>query len=429
MKVLIVGGGGREHALAWKIACSPMVSRVLCAPGNAGTASVGENVPLDTTDLDSLASFAQEKGVDLTVVGPEAPLVAGIVDLFHARGLRIFGPTKDAAEIEGSKVFAKELMKKYHIPTGAYEVFDKPRDATRYVEERGGPLVVKADGLAAGKGAIVCQTKQEGLDAVNMVMQKRAFGAAGDQVVIEELLCGEEASYIVFTDGERLLPMPSSQDHKPVFDGDAGPNTGGMGAYSPAPVVSPEVEERIIAEVMMPAVRAMASEGRRYRGVLYAGLMIEDGQPLVLEFNARMGDPETQPLLMRMESDLVPVLLAVEDGELRDDIKIKWSRGASVCVVMASGGYPGRYERGREIRGLKDASAMDDVEIFHAGTLLKEGRVVTSGGRVLGVTARGKDIGAAVLRAYQAVSKISWEGVHYRRDIGAKALSGGMSGV
>lgn len=423
MKVLIVGGGGREHALAWKIAQSPMVSRVFCAPGNAGTASVAGNIPLEPTDLDSLAAFARKEGIDLTVVGPEAPLVAGLADFFSARGLRVFGPTKAAAQIEGSKVFTKELMRKYDIPSAAFEVFDGPQEARRYVEKRGGPLVVKADGLAAGKGVIVCGTTQEALAAVDLIMEEKAFGEAGERVIVEEMLYGEETSYIVLTDGERMLPMPPSQDHKPVFDGDTGPNTGGMGAYAPAPVVSPEVEERIMAEVMEPTVKAMAAEGKPYRGVLYAGLMIQDGRPRVLEFNARMGDPETQPLLMLMEGDPMTALLAIADGELSENIELQWSPGASVCVVMASGGYPGEYDKGHEIRGLEQASKMEDVQVFHAGTRLDEDRVVTYGGRVLGVTARGKDVGAAIQAAYRAAKGIDWDGVHYRKDIGAKALA------
>ncbi len=422
MKVMIVGGGGREHALAWKIAQSPMVGHLFCAPGNAGTASLAENVPLQPTDLESLASFARKESIDLTVVGPEAPLVAGIVDLFNERGLRAFGPTRAAAEIEGSKVYAKELMAKYNIPTASFEVFDEVNSALKYVEKHDASVVIKADGLAAGKGVMVCRNRQEAFDAVRLVMEDKAFGRAGDRVIIEELLVGEEASYLVLTDGERLIPMPPAQDHKPVFDGDAGPNTGGMGAYSPAPVVSPEVEERIVNEVMLPAVKAMAHEGKPYRGVLYAGLMIHEGRPCVLEFNARMGDPETQPLLMLLENDLAPALLAIAEGELKEDLELKWSRGASVCVVMASEGYPGTYEKGKPIEGLEEAAAVEDTQVFHAGTILKEGRAVTAGGRVLGVTACGESVKAAIQRAYQAVSKISWEGAYYRKDIGAKAL-------
>lgn len=427
MRVLVVGGGGREHALIWKIAQSPLVSRVFCAPGNAGTASVAENVLLEPTDLDSLAAFAEKERIDLTVAGPEAPLVAGIADFFAVRGLKVFGPAKDAARLEGSKVFAKELMRKYRIPTAPFEVFDAAGEAVSYIRKRGAPVVVKADGLAAGKGVIVCQTDKEAFDAVNLVMEEKAFGAAGDRVVIEDLLRGEEASYIVLTDGEKVIPMLPAQDHKAVFDGDAGPNTGGMGAYSPAPVVSAEVEERIIDEVMRPAVRAMASEGIRYRGALYAGLMILDGRPWVLEFNVRMGDPETQPVLMLMESDLVPLMLVVAEGELGKDVELKWSPGASVCVVMASAGYPGQYERGHEILGLEEAAGIEDVEVFQAGTRLEGGKVVTAGGRVLGVTAKGDDIRAAVEKAYSAVNRIRWQGAHYRKDIGRKALERGNS--
>ncbi len=421
MKVLVVGGGGREHALVWKIAQSPKVSKVYCTPGNAGISEQATILPIKANDLNGLLEFALKERVDLTVVGPEEPLTKGIVDLFESKGLSIFGSSKKAAEIEGSKAFAKEMMKKYHIPTGSYEIFGDAKEAKNCIRKQGTPIVVKADGLAAGKGVIVCNTVEEAIQWVERIMVEKIFGEAGNRVVIEEYLVGEEASYIAFTDGKAILPMASSQDHKPIFDGDRGPNTGGMGAYSPAPVVTDQVHERIHEKILRPIIQGMGEEGRPYKGVLYAGLMIHDGNPKVLEFNARFGDPETQPVLMRMKGDIIPILEACIKGDLAG-CKIEWDNRAAVCVVMASKGYPGDYEKGKPISGLKEVSRMEDVFVFHAGTASKDGQIITNGGRVLGVTGLGKDIPRAIDRTYQAVKKISWEGVHYRADIGQKAL-------
>jgi len=355
-------------------------------------------------------------------VGPELPLAMGIVDFFRERGLKIFGPTRAAAQIEASKAFAKQFMERHGIPTAPYRIFSDPAEAISYIREEEGPFVVKADGLAGGKGAIVTDTREEALKAVDLIMVKKAFGDAGERVVVERRLYGEEASFIVLTDGERFIPLPTSQDHKPVFDDDKGPNTGGMGAYSPAPLVTPELERRIMEEIMLPAIRGMAEEGRPYRGVLYAGLMIDEaGNPWVLEFNCRFGDPETQPQVVRVEEDMVPLLEACVEGELPER-ELRLSSGAAVCVVMASGGYPGRYEKGKEIRGLEEVEGMEGVVVFHAGTVLRDGKFYTAGGRVLGVTGVGDGIAEAMRRTYEAVAKISWEGVHFRKDIGRKAL-------
>jgi phosphoribosylamine--glycine ligase len=421
MKVLVVGGGGREHALVWKIAQSSKVTKIFCAPGNAGISRQATLVPIKVNDLKALLEFAQEEKIDLTVVGPEEPLTRGIVDLFESKRLTIFGPSMKAAAIEGSKVFAKEMMQKYHIPTASYEVFEDREEAAAYIRKRGAPIVVKADGLAAGKGVIICNTVDEAIQAVDQMMVEKAFGEAGNRVVVEECLTGEEASYIAFTDGKAILPMASSQDHKSVFDGDQGPNTGGMGAYSPAPVVTEEVHERILEKILRPMIQGLGDEGRPYKGALYAGLMIRNGHPKVLEFNARFGDPETQPALMRMKGDLVPILEACIHGNL-SKLRIEWDPRTAVCVVMASGGYPGDYENGKVIRGLDEVSRMKDLFVFHAGTALKDGQVVTSGGRVLGVTGVGEGIEKAIDRTYEAVKRISWEGAHYRKDIGFKAL-------
>jgi phosphoribosylamine--glycine ligase len=422
MKVLVVGGGGREHALVWKIAQSPRVSKIYCAPGNAGIAEQSTLVPIKANDLESLLGFALKEGIDLTVVGPEDPLTQGIVDLFESKGLSIFGPGRKAAEIEGSKAFAKEMMKKCGIPTATYEVFDDRREAVRYIRRQRTPIVVKADGLAAGKGVVICRTIEEAIQSVDKMMGEKIFGEAGRRVVIEECLQGEEASFLAFTDGKAILPLASSQDHKAVFDGDEGPNTGGMGAYSPAPVVTDRVHERIMEEILKPIVAGMAAEGRPYRGVLYAGVMVDRGHPKTLEFNARFGDPETQPLLMRMKSDILPILEACIHGDLAGH-EIDWDPRTAVCVVMASKGYPGGYDRGMPIEGLKEASRLKDVFVFQAGTALEKGQVVTNGGRVLGVTGLGENIPKAIDKAYQAVRMISWEGAHYRTDIGKKAVS------
>jgi len=421
MKVLVVGGGGREHVLVWKIAQSPRVTQVYCAPGNAGISEQATIVPIKANDLDGLLEFALKEKTDLTVVGPEDPLTRGIVDLFESKGLFIFGASRKAAEIEGSKAFAKEMMKKYYIPTAFYEIFDKRDDAVAYIRKVDAPVVVKADGLAAGKGVIICKTVEEAIQSVDEIMVKKVFGEAGNRVVVEEYLVGEEASYIAFTDGKAILPLASSQDHKAIFDGDQGPNTGGMGAYSPAPVVTDEVHERIIGKVLRPIIYGMGEEGRPYKGVLYAGLMIHEGHPKVLEFNARFGDPETQPVLMRMKGDIVPILEACMKGTLSQH-RIEWDNRSSVCVVMASKGYPGDYDKGKVITGLKEVSRMEGVFVFHAGTAVKDGQTITNGGRVLGVTGLGEDIPRAIEKTYEAVKKISWDGVYYRTDIGQKAL-------
>ena len=421
MKVFLIGGGGREHTLAWKIKQSPRVEQVFCAPGNAGIEQIAQCVKISSDDIDELARFAKKEQIDLTVVGPELPLTLGIVDRFQDEGLRVFGPGKDAAMLEGSKAFTKELMKQQGIPSAFFSAFTDAQDASRYIQEVGAPIVVKADGLCGGKGVIVCQTVEEALDAVNLIMINESFGDAGRKIVVEECLQGEEASFLVFTDGKHILPMPSSQDHKPVFDGDMGPNTGGMGAYSPAPVVTPAMEEQILEEVMKPTIRAMAEQGHPYRGVLYAGLMIEDGKAKVLEFNCRFGDPEAQPLLMRLKSDIVPVLEAIADGDL-SGIELEWDTRATVCVVMAAKGYPKSYKKGMEISGLEKAGEMRDTVVFHAGTENSGGKILTDGGRVLGVTSAGDTIAEAIDLAYSAVEQIHWEGVHYRKDIGMKAL-------
>jgi phosphoribosylamine--glycine ligase len=421
MKVLVVGGGGREHALVWKIAQSPKVTKVYCAPGNAGISELAEIVPVKANDLQGLLKLALKEKIDLTVVGPEEPLTLGIVDLFESKGISIFGSNRKAAEIEGSKAFAKEIMKKYRIPTASFMTFENPKEAIAYLRKQGAPIVVKADGLAAGKGVMVCKTVEEAIRSVEQIMVEKMFGEAGKKVVVEECLTGEEASYIAFTDGKSILPMASSQDHKPIFDGDEGPNTGGLGAYSPAPVVTEEVHQQIMEKILRPMIQGMWEEGRPYRGVLYAGLMIKDGQPKVLEFNARFGDPETQPALMRMRGDIVPILEGCMKGTL-SQCQIEWDERAAVCVVMASKGYPGDYEKGKAINGLQEVSRMKDVVVFHAGTASKEGQIVTNGGRVLGVTGLGEDIPRAIERSYEAVKKISWDGVHYRTDIGQKAM-------
>ncbi len=424
MKVLVVGGGGREHALVWKISQSPKVTKIYAAPGNAGIAQLAECVPIKAEDIAGLLAFAQSTMIDLTIVGPEGPLSRGIVDVFTQAGLRAFGPSGKAAEIEASKRFSKDLMKKYSIPTAEYEVFVDKAAAASFVRQKGAPIVIKADGLAAGKGVVVAETMEEALKALDVIMTEKAFGSAGDRVVIEECLKGEEASFMAFSDGKTVVPMASSQDHKRVFDSDKGPNTGGMGAYSPAPIVTKKLERKVMDTIMIPTVRAMEKEGRTFKGVLYAGLMIHDGEAKVLEFNARFGDPETQPVMARLETDLIEIIDAILAGTL-SKIDIKWKPDSAVCVVMASGGYPGSYEKGKVITGLENAVKKKDVVVFHAGTALKNGAVVTDGGRVLGVTGLGPVIAAAIDNAYAGVREISYEGAHYRRDIGARALETG----
>ncbi len=422
MKVLVIGSGGREHALVWKIAQSPLVTKVYCAPGNPGIGMIAENVPIKVDDLPGLLAFAQREDVGLTVVGPELPLSLGIVDLFEEYGLRIFGARRNAAIIEASKAFAKDLMRKYRIPTASYEVFTEVEPAVAFIGQVGVPIVIKADGLAAGKGVIIAQTREEAVAAVTDMLSGNAFGEAGSRVVIEEFLRGEEASFLAFTDGKNIIPLASAQDHKAVFDGDQGPNTGGMGAYSPAPVVTQAIHAKAMDEVMRRAVDGMAAEGRPYRGVLYAGLMVDGENVKTLEFNARFGDPECQPLLMRMKSDIVPILLAVAQGDM-GGLSIEWHDKAAVCVVMASKGYPGDYARGDVIAGLEVAAGIDELFVFHAGTVLSDGKFVTNGGRVLGVTALGATVREAIDRAYRGVAAITWDGAHYRKDIGAKALN------
>ena len=424
MRILVIGSGGREHALVWKLKQSPLARQLYAAPGNAGIARLAECVAIGPSEVRRLADFAGQKQIDLTVVGPELPLTLGIVDEFEARGLRIFGTSQRAAILEGSKVFAKQLMRKYKIPTGFFQTFDRLEEARRYIHDVGAPVVVKADGLAAGKGVVVCHTVPDALDAVTRMIDQQVFGDAGSRVVIEEYLTGEEASFLAFSDGETVVPMASSQDHKPVFDGDQGPNTGGMGAYSPAPVISEPIHHAVMERIMIPTVRAMAAEGRPFRGILYAGLMIKDRVPKVLEYNVRFGDPEAQPLLMRLDGDLLPILEAVIDQRLRDE-DVRWHPDPAVCVVMAAGGYPGAYGSGQPIQGLVEAEAMDGVTVFHAGTDRSGDTFATKGGRVLGVTARDETIAAAIARAYRAVRCIHWEGVHYRTDIGRKALDRG----
>ena len=421
MKVLVIGGGGREHALTWKISQSPLVKRIYCAPGNAGTASTAKNLPIPANDIDSLLEFALRERIDLTVVGPEQPLTMGITNRFREQDLAIVGPSTWAAQLEGSKVFAKEFMRRHAIPTGEYAICSTVEEAYTQIEKLGMPLVVKADGLAAGKGVVVAEKTEEATRAIKIIMEDKRFGEAGDKVVLEEYLRGEEASFICLTDGRRVLPLAPSQDHKAVFDGDQGPNTGGMGAYSPVPLVDRELIEQVMARVIIPVVEGMAAEGHPYQGFLYAGLMVKDGMAKVLEFNCRLGDPETQPLMVRIKSDLVEALLAVAKGDLVQTT-LDWEPRASVCVVLAARGYPGSYEKGMVITGLEEAAAMDGVEIFHAGTTLEGSTVLTSGGRVLGVTALGDELPLAIERAYEAVDKIHWDGKYHRKDIGAKAL-------
>jgi len=423
MNVLIVGSGGREHALAWRIAQSPRVERVFVAPGNAGTAGDAENVDIPTGDFPALVKFAQENKVGLTVVGPEAPLAAGIVDVFQDAGLRVFGPNAAAAELEGSKVFCKDLLRDADVGSAEYQVFDNVDEAVKFLRDREDvPIVVKADGLAAGKGVIVCAGRDEALAAVEKIARQKAFGDAGDRMVIEERLDGQEVSVLAITDGKTLVTLQPAQDHKPAYDGDTGPNTGGMGAYCPAPLMDDEMLHWVHEKVLVPTVHAMKRIGRPFSGVLYAGLMITNQGPKVLEYNVRFGDPECQPLLFRLKTDLVDVLEAAVDGTLDQLDPLEWDPRPAVCVVMASEGYPGSYEKGRPIRGLDDAAKLPDTKVFHAGTGMVDGRVVNTGGRVLNVTAMGDNIAKAKLAAYTAVKCIRWDGAWCRKDISDKAL-------
>ena len=421
-KILVIGEGGREHALCWKLAQSPAVARVFCAPGNGGTGTVAANVAIASGDIDALLSFARDEEIDLTVVGPEAPLVAGIVDRFRAAGLPVFGPSAAAARLEGSKAFAKQFMARHHIPTAAYATFTELEPALAYVRAQGAPIVVKASGLAAGKGVIVAQTVAEAEAAVRTIMAERLFGDAGAEVVIEECLVGEECSVLAITDGTDLFTLPAAQDHKAIGEGDTGPNTGGMGAYCPAPILTSALATRVERKILRPVVDGMRAEGTPLSGVLYAGLMIVRGEPYVLEFNCRFGDPECQPLMANLDNDLYAVLAAAVDGTLADHRPISRA-GAALTVVIASEGYPGAYPKGREISGIDRAAAEADTLVFHAGTRADGGRTLTSGGRVLGVTGLGPTLAAARQRAYAACEKIRFAGAYYRRDIGAKALA------
>jgi len=422
MKILVVGQGGREHTLVWKLAQSEKVTDVFCAPGNAGTAIDGTNVDISSDDIDRLVKFAQSEKIDLTIIGPEAPLVAGITDTFIAAGLRVFGPSKAASQLEGSKVFAKNIMRRAGVPTAEFWTFVDVEAARQFILDREEEAwVIKADGLAAGKGVMVCKTKQEAVAAIEQCLVQQEFGDAGSTVVIEECLVGQEASILAIVDGQTIIPLDVSQDHKPAYDDDKGPNTGGMGAYCPAPLVTPEMMDTIIEKVLVPTVHTMKMEGCKFRGILYAGLMMTNQGPKVLEFNVRFGDPEAQPVLMRMKSDLAEILLAAADGKLSEIPDIEWDERPAVCVVMASEGYPGFYEKGRPIRGLEQAAELTDTKVFHAGTALRGKEVVTAGGRVLGVTALGDTIPEAKLKAYEAVKCIRWDGAWCRKDISDKA--------
>jgi phosphoribosylamine--glycine ligase len=422
VKVLVIGGGGREHAIVWKLAQSRHVDKIYCAPGNAGIAETAECIDISIGDFDELINFVRYEWIDLTIVGPEEPLSKGIADAFAREGRKILGPTKAAAQLEASKVFSKEFMRRHRIPSSEYKVFTSYLHAEDYVRMKGSPIVIKADGLAAGKGVIVAATTDEAIVALKRIMKEKEFGDAGNRVIVEEYLQGEEASFMVFTDGHTIVPMVSSQDHKRVFDDDKGPNTGGMGAYSPAPVITGELESLVMEKIMYPTIDGLREEGIKYKGVLYAGLMIRDGNPSVLEFNCRLGDPETQPVFARLDSDFVDIAMAICDEKL-SGVKVEWKKDAAVCVVLASGGYPGKYEKGKVISGLDEANRVDDVFVFHAGTGFNDGQIATCGGRVLGVTATGRDIKAAKEQAYKAVGQIRFEGMHYRKDIADRALN------
>ncbi|WP_390621020.1 phosphoribosylamine--glycine ligase [Gimesia alba] len=422
MKVLVIGQGGREHALVWKLAQSDSVSQVFCAPGNAGTQSEATNVAISVSDIPQMVAFAKEESIRLAVVGPEVPLVAGMADALRAEGIAVFGPSKAAAELEGSKSFAKQMMWKANVPTAKSETFSNFEAAEAYLEEREEqPLVIKADGLAAGKGVLICDTKQEALDGIKSLMKIKEFGDAGKTVIIEEKLIGQEVSILAIVSGSTIIPLETSQDHKAAHDGDKGPNTGGMGAYSPAPLVTDALMDEIIEKILVPMVNVMKIEDRPFNGVLYAGLMITNQGPKVLEFNVRFGDPEAQPVLMRLKTDLAQLLLAAAEERLDEIEPLEWDERPTVCVVMASEGYPGDYEKGRVIRGLGEAAELADTKVFHAGTTTKDGQVVTDGGRVLGVTAIGDSISDAKLKAYQAVKCIRWDGAWCRKDISDKA--------
>jgi len=417
----LVGSGGREHALAWKLAQSKKLGKLYIAPGNAGTEACGENISIGVNDTDMLLDFAKQNDIGLVVIGPEDPLAAGIVDIFEAAGIKAFGPSAGAAQLEADKAFAKQLMRSSSISTAEGRIFERFSDAKTYIASRDEAVVVKAAGLAKGKGVYVCDDPSDGILAAEKIMRDKIFGPAGDKVIVEDKLLGEEASILAFVDGRNIYVMESSQDHKPIGDGDTGPNTGGMGAYSPAPVVTERIMDQITREILVPTVDGMNRNGTPYKGVLYAGIMMTGGGPRVLEYNVRFGDPETQPILMRLKSDLLQVCLAVCDGRL-DKVTLEWDRRPAVCVVMASGGYPGSYEKGKKITGLDEADKIEDVVVFHAGTTVSDGDIVTNGGRVLGVTALAETIGEAKEKAYRAVDKIKFEGAYCRRDIADKAI-------
>lgn len=421
LKILVVGGGGREHALIWKIVQSPLVESVYCAPGSAIISTMARSVPLEVNDLQGICAFASQEGIDLVVIGPEAPLVGGLTNLLRESGIRVFGPSKEAALLEGSKAFMKGLLTKYGIPTAAYKLFTSPDTAKKYLHGQSFPVVVKASGLAAGKGVFICETRAEAEEAIDRIMVHREFPNAGSTIVIEDFLKGEELSFHALVDGNTILPLASAQDHKALLEGDRGPNTGGMGSYSPAPFLTEDLERKIMDQIMVPTVRAMELEGRPYKGVLYAGLMIDGEDVSVLEFNVRFGDPETQPLLMRMQSDIVPLLLSTAEGTL-SGMQVEWSSQTALCVVMTSGGYPGEFTRGYPITGLEAAMGAKDVYVFHAGTDIQGGSVVTAGGRVLGITALGDTVSQAQNKANAVAAKIQWERAYYREDIGYRAI-------
>ncbi len=421
MKVLVIGSGGREHTLIWKINQSPKVSQIYCAPGNAGISQLAKCIDINADNIEELVDFAKKEKIDLTVVGPELPLSKGIVNEFNRWGLKIFGPSQEAAEIESSKVFSKYLMKKYNIPTANYEVFQNSEEALDYIKQQTFPLVIKADGLAAGKGVFIVKNLDQAGDALDILMEEKKFGEAGRQIVVEEFLEGEEVSILAFCDGKAVVPMISSQDHKKIFDNDQGPNTGGMGAYSPVPFYTTEIKEKVCREILKPTVKGLRNEGKEYKGVLYAGLILTKEGPKVLEFNARFGDPETQVVLPGLKTDLLDILNAVIEGTLHE-INIEWKNNSAVCVVVASGGYPGKYQKDKVISGLERLKKMEDVIAFHAGTKFQDGKIVTSGGRILGITAWGDTISKAKGKAYEGAEKIYFEDMYYRKDIAAKAI-------
>ncbi len=428
LKILIIGSGAREHCLADKLSQSPKVAKIYCAPGNGGTAQLGENVEIKVGDIEGLLKFALSEKIGLTVVGPEIPLAEGIVDKFRKEGLKIFGPNKELAKLESSKVFAKKMMQEFEVPTADFEIFTSPQEAKKYIAQRETPIVVKADGLAAGKGVIVCQNKKEANSAVDVIMVDKKFGESGRKIIIEDCLKGQEFSVLVFTDGDTIIPLVGSQDHKRALDGDRGPNTGGMGAYAPTPLLEKERLDKIIKNIFYPLVKGLSKKGKKYKGMLYAGLMVDKDQIYVLEFNVRFGDPEAQAILPKMNTDLLELILKTIEGDLKQ-VSIEWDSRFCVCVVLASGGYPGNYQKGKEIKGIKEAEREENILVYHAGTKLENGKILTDGGRVLSVVGLGDTIKEAKDKAYQAVSKISFAGMQFRTDIGDKALVSSKSNV